>query len=119
MYVLRENAHSCARLLIAGKGTTQQAYLPTPLAAFTPAAPPDEPFDDLADPPADPAPMAQSSVPDLDWLSLGKDTLFACWNTPTERDRVSRDLNQSSISRVGSNPAMPNPVELLLSTTLT
>lgn len=95
-----------------GEEKGQQAYLPTPFAAFTPAAPPDEPLDDLPDPPADPAPMAQSSVPDLAWLSLGKETLLACWNTPTERERLSRDLNQSSISRVGSKPALPKPIEL-------
>ena len=90
---------------------TSKAYLPTPLAALTPAPLPDEPLDDLPDPPDDPAPMAQSSAPDLDWPSPGKETLLACWKTPTERERLSRELNQSSISRVGSKPALPKPTE--------
>ena len=104
---------TCECWLIIGKGDKQQAYLPTPFAALTPVDPLDVPLDDLADPPADPAPMAQSSVPDLAWLS-GNETLFACWNTPTERGKLSRDLNQSSISRVGSSPATPKPESSLI-----
>ena len=92
-------------------GDGMQAYLPTPFATLMPAGPPDDPLDDLPDPPADPAPMAQSSEA---WLSLGNDTLLACWNTPTERERLSRDLNQSSISRVGSRPTFANASELVV-----
>lgn len=54
-----------------------RAYLPTPFAALTPAPPPADPLEDLDGDPPDDA-MAQSSAPDLDCPSSGKDTLLAC-----------------------------------------
>lgn len=85
------------------------AYLPTPLAAFIPCLLADDPLgcEDDPDDPACPAPMAQSSDPaDPRGDPMpGRGVLLACWKTPTERGRLSKDLNQLSISPEGSNPA--------------
>lgn len=81
-------------------------HLPTPLAAFSPADDPErEEEEEEARLP--PAPMAQSLSPEVPrgepWP--GREVVLACWKMPTWRGRLSRDLNQSSISRGWSRPA--------------
>lgn len=78
-----------------------RAYLPTPLAAFRPAELPEREEEPLL---ACPAPMDQSLLP-REELWPGRGVVSAWRNMPTWRDMLSSELNQSSISRVGSKPA--------------
>ena len=83
----------------------EKADLPTPLAAFSPAELPER-GDEEAPLSLVPVPMDQSLSPELrDEPWLGRGVVLAWPNMPTWRDMLSKELNQSSISRVGSRPA--------------